>query len=84
MNPALGVREKHQDWEDLLERAFAEECSAPANLLELVRQENRAVVVNKNSSHPGWFSQVSVPRTSYPLSVLIHSFDNSEKMFVMH
>lgn len=32
-----GVREKHHDWEALLEKALAEECSAPANLLELVR-----------------------------------------------
>lgn len=36
------MREKHQDWEALLERALAEECSAPANLLELVRNENGA------------------------------------------
>uniref|UniRef100_A0A3Q3VSQ1 SLED domain-containing protein n=1 Tax=Mola mola TaxID=94237 RepID=A0A3Q3VSQ1_MOLML len=30
-----GVREKHQEWEALLDKALAEECSAPANLLEL-------------------------------------------------
>ncbi|XP_061146220.1 scm-like with four MBT domains protein 1 isoform X1 [Syngnathus typhle] len=30
-----GVRERHQDWEALLEKVLAEECSAPANLLEL-------------------------------------------------
>ncbi|CAG02030.1 unnamed protein product, partial [Tetraodon nigroviridis] len=36
MRAPEGVREKHQDWEALLERALAEECSAPANLLELV------------------------------------------------
>uniref|UniRef100_A0A672HXP7 Scm like with four mbt domains 1 n=1 Tax=Salarias fasciatus TaxID=181472 RepID=A0A672HXP7_SALFA len=35
MRPPEGVREKHQDWEALLEKALAEECSAPANLLEL-------------------------------------------------
>ncbi|XP_040058631.1 scm-like with four MBT domains protein 1 isoform X2 [Gasterosteus aculeatus] len=35
IRPPEGVREKHQDWEALLERALAEECSAPANLLEL-------------------------------------------------
>lgn len=40
-----GVREKHQDWEALLEKALAEECSAPANLLELVRPKNRAAVL---------------------------------------
>uniref|UniRef100_A0A674P8A4 Scm like with four mbt domains 1 n=1 Tax=Takifugu rubripes TaxID=31033 RepID=A0A674P8A4_TAKRU len=35
MRAPEGVREKHQDWEALLERALAEECSVPANLLEL-------------------------------------------------
>uniref|UniRef100_A0AAX7SC66 SAM domain-containing protein n=1 Tax=Astatotilapia calliptera TaxID=8154 RepID=A0AAX7SC66_ASTCA len=35
MRPPEGVREKHQDWEALLEKALAEECSAPASLLEL-------------------------------------------------
>uniref|UniRef100_A0A671VFR7 Scm like with four mbt domains 1 n=1 Tax=Sparus aurata TaxID=8175 RepID=A0A671VFR7_SPAAU len=35
MRAPEGVREKHQDWEALLEKALAEECSAPANLLEL-------------------------------------------------
>ncbi|KAK1902107.1 Scm-like with four MBT domains protein 1 [Dissostichus eleginoides] len=35
MKAPEGVREKHQDWEALLEKALAEECSAPANLLEL-------------------------------------------------
>uniref|UniRef100_A0A8C5G3V8 SAM domain-containing protein n=1 Tax=Gouania willdenowi TaxID=441366 RepID=A0A8C5G3V8_GOUWI len=35
MRPPQGVREKHQDWEALLEKALAEECSAPASLLEL-------------------------------------------------
>lgn len=48
------MREKHQDWEALLESALAEECSAPANLLELVRQENRAAVLTRNSSLTGW------------------------------
>lgn len=48
------MREKHQDWEALLESALAEECSAPANLLELVRQENRAAVLTRNSSQTGW------------------------------
>jgi len=46
-----GVREKHQDWEALLEKALAEECSAPANLLELVRQGNTAAVPFRNISH---------------------------------
>lgn len=36
------MRERHQDWEALLEKALAEECSAPASLLELVRQEKRS------------------------------------------
>uniref|UniRef100_A0A3B4XE70 Scm like with four mbt domains 1 n=1 Tax=Seriola lalandi dorsalis TaxID=1841481 RepID=A0A3B4XE70_SERLL len=35
MRAPEGVREKHQDWEALLEKALAEECSVPANLLEL-------------------------------------------------
>uniref|UniRef100_A0A8P4JZQ0 SAM domain-containing protein n=1 Tax=Dicentrarchus labrax TaxID=13489 RepID=A0A8P4JZQ0_DICLA len=35
MKAPEGVREKHQDWEALLEKALAEECSAPASLLEL-------------------------------------------------
>lgn len=49
-----GVREKHQDWEALLEKALAEECSAPASLLELVRQGKEAAVLPKGYSHPGW------------------------------
>lgn len=36
----LGVREKHQDWESLLEKSLAESCSAPANLLEGVNNKN--------------------------------------------
>uniref|UniRef100_A0A3Q3SSR3 Scm like with four mbt domains 1 n=1 Tax=Mastacembelus armatus TaxID=205130 RepID=A0A3Q3SSR3_9TELE len=35
MRAPEGVREKHSDWEALLEKALAEESSAPANLLEL-------------------------------------------------
>ncbi|XP_061583864.1 scm-like with four MBT domains protein 1 isoform X2 [Cololabis saira] len=35
MRPPAGVLEKHQDWEALLEKVLAEECSAPASLLEL-------------------------------------------------
>uniref|UniRef100_A0A8C6PMD7 Scm like with four mbt domains 1 n=1 Tax=Nothobranchius furzeri TaxID=105023 RepID=A0A8C6PMD7_NOTFU len=35
MRPPEGVREKHSDWEAVLEKALAEECSAPANLLEM-------------------------------------------------
>nr|XP_020448925.1 scm-like with four MBT domains protein 1 [Monopterus albus] len=35
MRAPEGVREKHQHWEVLLEKALAEECSVPANLLEL-------------------------------------------------
>ncbi|XP_016394328.1 scm-like with four MBT domains protein 1 [Sinocyclocheilus rhinocerous] len=34
MRPPEGVREKHQDWEALLEKALAESCSVPASLLE--------------------------------------------------
>ncbi|XP_072522308.1 scm-like with four MBT domains protein 1 isoform X2 [Salminus brasiliensis] len=36
MKPPEGVREKHQDWETLLEKALSlsESCSAPASLLE--------------------------------------------------
>ncbi|XP_022538508.2 scm-like with four MBT domains protein 1 isoform X2 [Astyanax mexicanus] len=36
MKPPEGVREKHQDWEALLEKALSlsESCSAPASLLE--------------------------------------------------
>uniref|UniRef100_A0A8C1EFR9 SAM domain-containing protein n=1 Tax=Cyprinus carpio carpio TaxID=630221 RepID=A0A8C1EFR9_CYPCA len=34
MRPPEGVREKHQDWETLLEKALAESCSVPASLLE--------------------------------------------------
>uniref|UniRef100_A0AAR2JFR9 SAM domain-containing protein n=1 Tax=Pygocentrus nattereri TaxID=42514 RepID=A0AAR2JFR9_PYGNA len=36
MRPPEGVREKHQDWEALLEKALSlsESCSAPASLLE--------------------------------------------------
>ncbi|KAG5838341.1 hypothetical protein ANANG_G00222720 [Anguilla anguilla] len=34
MKPPEGVREKHEDWESLLETALSEACSAPANLLE--------------------------------------------------
>lgn len=55
------MREKHQDWEALLERALAEECSAPANLLELVRNENGAAVFNRFSSHPGRGPWLFVP-----------------------
>lgn len=47
MFSASGVREKHQDWEALLEKALAEECSAPANLLELVRQKNGAAALSE-------------------------------------
>ncbi|XP_032404658.1 scm-like with four MBT domains protein 1 isoform X3 [Xiphophorus hellerii] len=35
MRPPEGVREKHPEWEALLEKALAEECSAPASLLEM-------------------------------------------------
>ncbi|XP_072307748.1 scm-like with four MBT domains protein 1 isoform X2 [Eucyclogobius newberryi] len=35
MRAPEGVCEKHQNWKDLLEKALAEECAAPANLLEL-------------------------------------------------
>uniref|UniRef100_A0A8C6V345 Scm like with four mbt domains 1 n=1 Tax=Neogobius melanostomus TaxID=47308 RepID=A0A8C6V345_9GOBI len=35
MRAPEGVREKHQDWEALLEKALAEENGAPANLLEV-------------------------------------------------
>uniref|UniRef100_A0A674DQG5 Scm like with four mbt domains 1 n=1 Tax=Salmo trutta TaxID=8032 RepID=A0A674DQG5_SALTR len=34
MRPPEGVREKQPDWEGVLEKALAEKCSAPANLLE--------------------------------------------------
>ncbi|KAM9524006.1 scm-like with four MBT domains protein 1 isoform 1-T3 [Salvelinus alpinus] len=34
MRPSEGVREKQPDWEGVLEKALAEKCSAPANLLE--------------------------------------------------
>ncbi|XP_030633567.1 scm-like with four MBT domains protein 1 isoform X3 [Chanos chanos] len=34
MRPPEGVREKHPDWEALLEKALADTCSAPAHLLE--------------------------------------------------
>uniref|UniRef100_A0A8C7M3X0 Scm like with four mbt domains 1 n=1 Tax=Oncorhynchus mykiss TaxID=8022 RepID=A0A8C7M3X0_ONCMY len=37
MRPSEGVREKQPDWEGILEKALAEKCSAPANLLEGVR-----------------------------------------------
>ncbi|XP_007563402.2 scm-like with four MBT domains protein 1 isoform X1 [Poecilia formosa] len=35
MRPPEGVREKHPEWEAMLEKALAEECSAPASLLEM-------------------------------------------------
>uniref|UniRef100_A0A3P9PXM0 Scm like with four mbt domains 1 n=1 Tax=Poecilia reticulata TaxID=8081 RepID=A0A3P9PXM0_POERE len=35
MRPPEGVREKHPEWEAVLEKALAEECSAPASLLEM-------------------------------------------------
>lgn len=44
------MREKHPDWEALLESALLEECSAPANLLELVRQHDAAAGLNRGSS----------------------------------
>ncbi|XP_053530101.1 scm-like with four MBT domains protein 1 isoform X2 [Ictalurus punctatus] len=34
MRPPEGVREKHEDWESLLEKSLSESCSAPVNLLE--------------------------------------------------
>ncbi|XP_023661343.1 scm-like with four MBT domains protein 1 isoform X2 [Paramormyrops kingsleyae] len=34
MKPPEGVREKHENWEALLEDGLLESCSAPANLLE--------------------------------------------------
>ncbi|KAJ8409396.1 hypothetical protein AAFF_G00235940 [Aldrovandia affinis] len=34
MRPPDGVREKHENWEALLEKSLSEACSAPANLLE--------------------------------------------------
>ncbi|XP_010880112.1 scm-like with four MBT domains protein 1 [Esox lucius] len=34
MRPPEGVREKQPDWEGVLEKALAEKCTAPANLLE--------------------------------------------------
>ncbi|XP_041748336.1 scm-like with four MBT domains protein 1 [Coregonus clupeaformis] len=34
MRPPEGVREKQPDWQGVLEKALAEKCSAPANLLE--------------------------------------------------
>ncbi|XP_036389742.1 scm-like with four MBT domains protein 1 [Megalops cyprinoides] len=34
MRPPEGVREKHENWEALLEKALSESCSAPAHLLE--------------------------------------------------
>lgn len=43
-----GVREKHPDWEALLESALLEECGAPANLLELVRRRNAAAGFNRS------------------------------------
>ncbi|XP_062401897.1 scm-like with four MBT domains protein 1 [Sardina pilchardus] len=34
VRPPEGVREKHPDWEALLEKALSDSCSAPAHLLE--------------------------------------------------
>ncbi|XP_036387908.1 scm-like with four MBT domains protein 1 isoform X2 [Megalops cyprinoides] len=34
VRPPEGVREKHENWEALLEKVLSEACSAPANLLE--------------------------------------------------
>lgn len=73
------MREKHQDWEALLESALAEECSAPANLLELVRQENRAAVLTRNSSQTGWgfsFGFFLSSRCLCQDQALMNSFDN--------
>uniref|UniRef100_A0A4W6FCW9 Scm like with four mbt domains 1 n=1 Tax=Lates calcarifer TaxID=8187 RepID=A0A4W6FCW9_LATCA len=63
-----GVREKHQDWEALLERALAEECSVPANLLELPQRGRDPVellcagcyVELQDSADPGlaWAAEV--------------------------
>ncbi|XP_024282762.1 scm-like with four MBT domains protein 1 isoform X1 [Oncorhynchus tshawytscha] len=39
MRPSEGVREKQPDWEGILEKALAEKCSAPANLLEVRRKD---------------------------------------------
>uniref|UniRef100_A0A673ZRP9 Scm like with four mbt domains 1 n=1 Tax=Salmo trutta TaxID=8032 RepID=A0A673ZRP9_SALTR len=39
MRPPEGVREKQPDWEGVLEKALAEKCSAPANLLEGRRKD---------------------------------------------
>uniref|UniRef100_A0A8C7GGT4 Scm like with four mbt domains 1 n=1 Tax=Oncorhynchus kisutch TaxID=8019 RepID=A0A8C7GGT4_ONCKI len=39
MRPSEGVREKQPDWEGILEKALAEKCSAPANLLEGRRKD---------------------------------------------
>lgn len=48
---ALGVREKHPEWEALLEKALAEECSAPAILLEMVRRGVLSSCPASNSRH---------------------------------
>uniref|UniRef100_A0A669D3G2 Scm like with four mbt domains 1 n=1 Tax=Oreochromis niloticus TaxID=8128 RepID=A0A669D3G2_ORENI len=68
MRPPEGVREKHQDWEALLEKALAEECSAPASLLELPQRGRDPVellcagcyVELQDSSDPGlaWAAEV--------------------------
>ncbi|KAJ3601917.1 hypothetical protein NHX12_029678 [Muraenolepis orangiensis] len=59
MRAPEGVREKHQDWEVLLETALAEEDSAPANLLEMLLCAGSYVEL-QDSSDPGlaWASEV--------------------------
>lgn len=68
MRAPEGVREKHQDWEVLLETALAEEDSAPANLLEMPQRGRDPMellcagsyVELQDSSDPGlaWASEV--------------------------
>ncbi|MEQ2163898.1 hypothetical protein GOODEAATRI_000975, partial [Goodea atripinnis] len=43
MRPPEGVREKHPEWEALLEKALAEECSAPASVCSHVPVQTCAV-----------------------------------------
>uniref|UniRef100_A0A3P8V0W3 Scm like with four mbt domains 1 n=1 Tax=Cynoglossus semilaevis TaxID=244447 RepID=A0A3P8V0W3_CYNSE len=66
MRAPEGVREKHQDWENLLETALAEECSVPANLLELCGRDPMELlcagcyVELQDSADPGlaWAAEV--------------------------
>ncbi|KAL4656003.1 scm-like with four MBT domains protein 1 isoform X1 [Arapaima gigas] len=68
MRPPEGVREKHKDWEVLLENTLSEACSAPGNLLEwphrgknpldLLAPGTRVELQDREDAQAAWVAQI--------------------------